>query len=146
MPTVRKSVIVPHTCDTMFALVDGVERYPEFLPWCPRTELFERTAQVTRARIEIDYHGLRSHITTRNEKQPTEWMSLALVDGPFESFSGEWRFAPLGDEGCRVEFLLDYTFSGGALDALLAPVFGQIIETLVDRFVERADQPAGGAR
>ena len=43
MPTVRKSVIVPHSCARMFALVEDVERYPEFLPWCAATEVLERT-------------------------------------------------------------------------------------------------------
>jgi len=146
MAHVRKSVIVPHSCATMFALVDGVERYPEFLPWCPRTAVLERTPELTRARIDVDYHGLKTSFSTRNAKRPPHAMTLELVEGPFESLAGEWRFEPLGDDGCRVELSLDYQASGGALTALLAPVFGQIVETLVDRFVERAENAAGGQR
>ena len=138
MPSVRKSVIVPHACDTMFALVDDVESYPEFLPWCPRTRVLERSRDVTRACIDIDFHGLKSHFTTRNFKQPPGAMTLELVEGPFESLAGEWRFAPLGREGCRVELAIDYTLSSGPLEALVGLVFGQIVETLVERFVERA--------
>ena len=40
---------------------------------------------------------------------------------------------------CRVEFALDYSFSNAAMTALLGPVFGHIMETLVDRFVARAE-------
>ena len=144
MAHVRKSVIVPHSCATMFALVDAVEHYPEFLPWCPRTAVLERTPEVTRARIDVDYHGLKTSFTTRNAKRAPHAMTLELVEGPFESLAGEWRFEPLGAEGCRVELALDYKAAGGALGAILAPVFGQIVETLVDRFVERADQAAAG--
>lgn len=140
MPTVRKSVIVAQPCATMFDLVDGVERYPGFLPWCKSTEVFERTPELTRARIDIDYHGLTSHITTLNRKQAPREMTLEFVDGPFDEFKGRWSFAPLGDAGCRVEFALDYAFSNAALELLLGPVFGNIIETLVDRFVERAEE------
>ena len=139
MPSVRKSVIVPHSCESMFALVDDVERYPEFLPWCPSTEVFERDAATTRARLDIDYHGLRSQISTLNRKQPPERMTLQFVDGPFEDFSGAWRFARLGDAGCRVELELDYRFRNAALAKLLGPVFGYLTDTLVERFVERAD-------
>jgi ribosome-associated toxin RatA of RatAB toxin-antitoxin module len=146
MPTVRKSVIVPRSCETMFALVDDVERYPEFLPWCSSTEVFERTAEVTRARIDIDYHGLTSHISTLNRKRPPREMTLEFVDGPFEQFAGLWRFTKLGDDGCRVEFSLDYAFSSKALEVLLGPVFGNIIETLVDRFVQRAEAPRRSRR
>ena len=144
MAHVRKSVIVPHSCATMFALVDAVERYPEFLPWCPRTEVLERTPELTRARIDVDYHGLKTSFSTRNAKRAPHAMTLELVEGPFESLGGEWRFEPLGAEGCRVELALDYTAAGGALKALMAPVFAQIVETLVDRFVERADRMAAG--
>lgn len=139
MPTVRKSVIVPRPAQTMFALVEDVESYPQFLPWCASTTVFERTPETTLARLDIDYHGLTTHIETRNLKHPPDRMELAFVEGPFESFKGRWHFAELGDEGCRVEFSLDYAFSSVAFEAVLGPVFGHIAETLVDRFVQRAE-------
>lgn len=143
MPLVRKSVIVPHACATMFDLVDRVEDYPAFLPWCSRVDLIERTPEVTAARLHVDYHGLAVKIATRNLKDRPGSMRLALVEGPFESFAGTWRFTALGDAGCRVEFDLDYAMAGGALDALMEPVFGQIAATLVDSFVERAEAVRG---
>ena len=139
MPTVLKSVLVQRPAADMFALVEDVERYPEFLPWCSGTVVFERTPQITRARLDIDYHGLTSHVSTLNRKKAPGGMDLEFVDGPFSKFKGRWRFMPLGDEGCRVEFALDYAFSNAAMDALLGPVFGHIIETLVERFVARAE-------
>jgi ribosome-associated toxin RatA of RatAB toxin-antitoxin module len=139
MRTVQKSVLVPHSAAMMFDLVDGCERYPDFLPWCSAVELFERTAEVTRARLDIDYHGLKTHISTVNRKHPLERMDIGFVAGPFEKFQGHWRFTALGDAGCRVDFALDYAFSNGAMDALLAPVFGHIVDTLVECFVRRAD-------
>jgi ribosome-associated toxin RatA of RatAB toxin-antitoxin module len=139
MPTVRKSVIVDRSAHAMFALVDDVESYPRFLPWCARTEVYERSEEITVARLDIDYHGLTSHIATRNRKQAPERMVLEFVEGPFDRFKGNWRFVALGEEGCRVEFALDYAFSNLALEAMLGPVFGHIIETLVERFVQRAE-------
>ena len=139
MPTVLKSVIVARPREALFALVDDVERYPEFLPWCSGAEVLERGPGVMRARLCIDYHGLQSHIETRNEKQAPERITLGFVDGPFREFHGLWTFRALGSEGCRVDFALDYAFSNGALEKLLGPVFGHIVETLVDRFVARAE-------
>jgi ribosome-associated toxin RatA of RatAB toxin-antitoxin module len=143
MPTVRKSAIVPHSCATMFALVDRVEAYPEFLPWCSRVDLLERTPQVTSARLHVDYHGLVTRIATRNVKRPFESMQLELVEGPFESFGGAWSFAALGEAGCRAEFVLDYSIASSTLAAVLGPVFGHIAATLVERFVARAEAEAG---
>ena len=138
MTTLLKSVIVPHSAATMFALVDDVERYPEFLPWCPSTQVLERTGELTRARIDIGYHGIRTHISTVNRKRPPERMDLELVEGPFERFQGHWRFVPLGEAGCRVELALEYSFSSTAVGAVLRPVLGRVLETLVERFVARA--------
>jgi ribosome-associated toxin RatA of RatAB toxin-antitoxin module len=146
MPSVRRSVIVGRTAPTMFALVDGVEDYPQFLPWCAAAEVYERTPELTRARLDIDYHGLTTSIGTRNVKRPPGAMALELEEGPFDRFSGEWRFVPLGDGGCRVELAVDYAFSNAAVSIALGPVFGSIVETLVDRFVERAESlPANDA-
>lgn len=139
MPTLRKSAIVPYPCETMFELVDRVEAYPEFLPWCSGVQLIERTAEVTSARIDISWRGLESHVATRNTKRPPEAMDLAFLEGPFESFSGAWRFAPLGEAGCRVEFELEYAFSSGALELALGPLFNHVLGSVVDRFVARAE-------
>jgi ribosome-associated toxin RatA of RatAB toxin-antitoxin module len=139
MPTITRKVIVDHAAEAMFALVDGVEAYPQFLPWCSGIQVFGRTPTETHARIDIDFHGLRSHVATRNRNEPPEWIHLELADGPFERLAGHWHIRPLGAEGCAIEFSIDYAFSSRALEAVMGPVFGQIMETIVDRFVERAD-------
>lgn len=145
MTTVRKSVIVPHSCETMFRLVERCEDYPQFLPWCTGAQVFERHADSTRARIDIDYHGLKMHISTFNRREEPAHLTLELEDGPFERFHGDWRFTPLGAEGCRIELVIEYAFANRVVEAVVKPVFGHIVETLVDRFVERADSAPPGA-
>lgn len=144
MPTVRKSVIVPRSCEQMFALVENCERYPEFLPWCASAQVIERSEEFTVARLDIQYRGLKTHISTRNRKQAPHAIILNFLDGPFQRFIGYWKFTPLGDSGCKVELSMDYTFSSEALQALLGPVFGYISQTLVESFVKRAEQLEAG--
>lgn len=146
MPEVRKSVIVAAAPEAMFALVDAVEDYPRFLPWCSAAEVLERTDQLTHARLHIDFHGLKTRFATVNRKEPPRWMHLALSDGPFERFRGHWQFVALGAEGCRVELTLEYAFASRAIEAVLGPVFSHVAATLVESFVERARQapPEGG--
>lgn len=139
MPTVTRKIIVDHPAADMFALVDGVESYPQFLPWCSSVQVFARTPTQTHARIDIDFHGVRSHVATRNHNEPPEWIRLELADGPFERLTGHWHIRPLGSEGCAIELVMDYAFSSRALESVMGPVFGFIVETLVERFVERAD-------
>ena len=139
MQTVRKSVIVPHPCEAMFDLVDDFQRYPEFMPWCRAAEVLERTPHSELARLSIDYRGLRTQLVTRNMKERPRRLSLDLVEGPFSELTGAWTFDDLGEQGCKVQLQLDYTM-GGALQGVLAPVFAHIAETMVESFVQRAEQ------
>ena len=139
MKTVRQTVIVARPAEAMFRLVDECERYPEFLPWCSAVVVHERTPREVKATLDIAYRGLKSRITTLNHNAAPEAIDLEFIEGPFERFHGHWRFVPLGTEGCRVEFALDYAFASTAMEKVLAPIFGYVTETLVDHFVRRAE-------
>mgnify|MGYP001462362429 CR=1 FL=1 len=138
MALVEKSVLIMRTPEQMFALVDRVEDYPKFLPWCGGTELLARTASVTAARIHINYHGIKAQFATENAKDAPHWMNIAFREGPFRRLDGGWRFIRLGEAGCKVEFRLHYEFSSRLLEKALGPVFGHIVDTFVDSFVKRA--------
>jgi ribosome-associated toxin RatA of RatAB toxin-antitoxin module len=143
MAVVEKSVLIERTAAQMFELVDRVEDYPQFLPWCGGTELIERTDSKTAARIHISYHGLKAHFATENAKDAPRWMSIELREGPFRRMDGGWKFTPLGDTACKVEFRLHYEFSSKILEKALGPVFHHIANTFVESFVKRAQQVHG---
>src|SRR5688500_15208204 len=103
---VEKSVLVGHSAKAMFALVDAVEAYPQFLPWCDGATVIQRDERLTRATIHINYHGVTHSFTTENTKTPPQSMSIRLVEGPFKVLDGEWRFIELSEDACKVEFRL----------------------------------------
>lgn len=138
MALVEKSVLIARSPQQMFELVDRVEDYPQFLPWCGGTELISRTEHHTAARIHVNYHGIKLHFATENAKVAPHWMDIAFREGPFRRLDGGWRFTALGDAGCKVEFRLHYEFSSKLLEKALGPVFGHIVNTFVDSFVKRA--------
>jgi ribosome-associated toxin RatA of RatAB toxin-antitoxin module len=140
MARVEKSVLVAHPPERMFDLVDRVEDYPFFLPWCGGTELKTRDEGHTVATIHIAYMGIRQSFTTENTKTRPHEMRIKLMDGPFSELKGDWMFLPLGDDACKIEFRLQYVFSSRVLETILAPVFSHITNTFVDAFVRRADE------
>ncbi|MDR2015367.1 MAG: type II toxin-antitoxin system RatA family toxin [Azoarcus sp.] len=140
MAVVEKSILIERSATRMFELVDRVEDYPKFLPWCGGTELLERTAEKTAARIHINYHGLKTHFSTENAKETPRQMDIRLREGPFRKLEGHWRFTALGENACKVEFRLGYEFSSKILEKALGPVFHHIANTFVESFVKRAQQ------
>lgn len=144
MALVEKSVLIEHSAQQMFALVDDVEAYPAFLPWCAETRVDYRDSRKTVATLHIHYLSVRSHFTTENEKDEPSSMILRLVDGPFRRLEGSWRFKALTENACKIEFSLSYEFSSKLFEKIIGPVFSQINNTLVEAFVARAGVVYGG--
>jgi ribosome-associated toxin RatA of RatAB toxin-antitoxin module len=139
MRRVKKSVLVPFSAGEMFDLVDRVEAYPQFLPWCAGARALATTESGKTARIDIDYHGVRAHFTTDNVNRPGESIVVTLRDGPFRHLHGEWRFRALGEDACKIELELAYEFATHLLERVVGPVFSHIANTFVDAFVRRAE-------
>ena len=143
MALVEKSVLIEYSAAQMYALVENVAAYPDFLPWCGGTEILKRESDVTRAAITIDFRGIKQRFSTENRANPPQLIEMTLVDGPFRQLDGSWRFKALGDDACKIEFRLHYEFSSKLLEKLVGPVFHFIASTFVDAFVKRARQLYG---
>lgn len=143
MAVVEKSVLIEHTAAHMFDLVDDVERYPQFLPWCGGVEVHEKIERQTVATLHIKYHGIKAHFSTVNQKEFPLLMTIRLRDGPFKRLDGNWRFTPLGETACKVELHLHYEFSSRLLEKAVGSVFNHIANTFIESFVKRAKDVHG---
>ena len=138
MFTVEKSVLVGHSAAKMYALVENCEAYPQFLPWCSGAEVQRPDPHRALVTLHVNYHGLRQHFTTENHMEEAALIEMKLVHGPFKHLDGFWRFVPLAQEACKIEFRLSYELSGRLMDKLAGPVFSHIANTLVEVFVKRS--------
>ncbi|MCX7216804.1 MAG: type II toxin-antitoxin system RatA family toxin [Burkholderiales bacterium] len=139
MAVVHKSVLLPFSVEQMFRLVDKVEDYPAFLPWCGGVEVREREQDRLVAAIKINYHGVKQTFATENRNTPPTQMTMKLVEGPFRQLDGTWTFTPLREDACKIEFELHYEFSSTVLEKLIGPVFSKIADSFVDSFCKRAE-------
>ncbi|MFM8575171.1 MAG: type II toxin-antitoxin system RatA family toxin [Limnohabitans sp.] len=146
MKNIHKSVLIWYSPEEMFRLVTDVARYPEFLPWCDHARVKEVLSDGMVAEVGIAMAGLKQAFTTRNTHSEGRSVQMQLVDGPFSNLSGGWTFSPVGDgqqRACKVELDLHYGFSSAALSAIVGPVFDKIAGSLVDAFIQRAEQVYG---
>ena len=130
----------------LYALVEDIETYPGFLPWCIEARVLERDSSFTKATITAGMGGVRQSFTTRNENTPGKSIDMHLVEGPFRQFAAAWRFRALSAGACRIEFSLQYELSSRALGRLLEPLFDRVADTMVDAFARRADEIYGSGR
>jgi len=141
--TIRKSALVPYTAEQMYGLVDDIDAYSEFLPWCRSSRELSRSDDEVRASIEIAHSGLHKSFTTVNRLQYGKMIEMRLVEGPFKHLEGYWRFDGLGEEGCRVSLDMEFEFSNRLLGMTVGPLFTQIANSLVDAFIKRAKEIHG---
>nr|WP_198980678.1 type II toxin-antitoxin system RatA family toxin [Herbaspirillum sp. ASV7] len=143
MAVVHKTVLINYSAEQMFNLVDRVEDYPEFLPWCGGVEVAERSEQSLTSKIKISYHGLKQSFSTQNSNVRPTSMTMRLVEGPFKHFEGRWHFKALREDACKIEFDMEYEFSSRILESVIGPVFSMIANSFVDSFCKRAEQIYG---
>ena len=129
---------MPYTPAQMYALVDDIERYPQFVPWVGSARELERNQDFVVGRLEMHRGGLRERFTTRNTLTPPREIGLALVEGPFRTLEGRWSFDAIGDRGTRVGLWIRFEFSNAMLSLLLSRSFEKNCGELVDAFVARA--------
>ena len=120
MHRVEPSVLLPYSAERMFRLVERVDDYPQFLPWCPAAHARPLPDGSVEATIEIAFHGVRTRFSTRNVSDPPREIRITLVDGPFRRLTGRWQFLELPEQSCKVSLQLQYQFAGGPLGRLIA--------------------------
>lgn len=135
---IHRSALVPHSAQSMFDLVADVGSYPQFLPWCRRASIAYADGQQMHATLEIAKGPLRKSFTTVNLLNPPNRIDIHLQEGPFRKLEGCWTFEDLTDVGSRVTLDLQFQVAGALLGRTLAPVFGEIANTMVQAFCTRA--------
>jgi ribosome-associated toxin RatA of RatAB toxin-antitoxin module len=137
MREVKRSALVNKPPAELFALINDIESYPQFLPWCTHARVLSRTPTEILATLGVRQGGLHGEFTTRNTLEADRHIHMELVSGPFRTLEGDWQLTPI-ETGCRVELAMRFAFSQRIAALLFEARFASTIGSLVDAFVARA--------
>lgn len=143
MHTLKRNAIVPYSTRQMFELVNSIEEYPRFLPWCRNSQIVSKTEKEIVAALEISWNGIHKNFTTRNTLDPVHQIKITLINGPLKRLDGVWGFHELDKHACKITLDLEFEFTGHFFDKLFQPIFQHIANTLVDSFCKRAGELYG---
>jgi ribosome-associated toxin RatA of RatAB toxin-antitoxin module len=138
MREVKRSALVGKPPAELFALINDIESYPQFLPWCTHARVQSRSQQEIVATLGVRQGALRGEFTTRNTLEPERSVRMQLVSGPFRTLQGEWRLTPIETNGCRVELAMCFAFRNPLTALLFDSQLASTLGSLVDAFVARA--------
>lgn len=144
MPLISRQSLVMYSPAEMYDLVNDINAYPDFLPWCRSAQVITETGDIIEARVEIAKGSLNKSFATRNLLQKNKMIEMQLLEGPFKHLEGFWRFKPLKDpSACKVTLDLEFEFNNKLVALAVGPVFSKIANTLVDSFCKRAIEVYG---
>ena len=129
---------MPYPPGVMYDIVNDVDSYPEFLPWCGGVRVNQVNETSMEAAILMQAAGLNHWFKTRNRMVPGKSIDIALLEGPFKRLDGSWRFSPLDTDGCKIELMLNFEIKHNLASAIIAPAFTRIANTMVESFCNRA--------
>lgn len=139
MADIERTALVAYRCEQMFALVNDVARYPEYMPGCLAVEIIDQSPTQLSARLTLGKAGIKQVFATRNRLEPPHLMDMVLIDGPFEDFTGRWHFQPLGELGCKVTFSLRFRMTSRLLEATVGKLMESSASEQVDALCQRAE-------
>jgi ribosome-associated toxin RatA of RatAB toxin-antitoxin module len=140
MTLVQKSALVKFSAQQMFDLVNDIEAYPQFLPWCSGSRILKRQDNIVEAELLIAKGGFNKSFATRNTLDYGGRISVSLLNGPFSYLEGVWSFMPLRDDASKISLDLEFEMSGVLANLAFGAVFNQICNTMVSSFTSRAKQ------
>ncbi|AZS51212.1 type II toxin-antitoxin system RatA family toxin [Entomomonas moraniae] len=140
---IERSALMSYSAHQMYLLVNDVEKYPEFLPWCTETQLISSTDTEMVAKLIISKGPIRQYFITRNNLVADKSVELNLQEGPFKKLHGLWTFNQLSSEACRIQLVMDFDYSNVIIKAALGPLFNKAATTMVEVFCQRAKQIYG---
>lgn len=139
MPRVARSALLACSPGEMFALVDDVERYPEFVPWCSGAQVLARGEDEVVASLTLRRGTLSASFTTRNLLDAPHAIDMNLVEGPLTRLAGGWRFEDIGaGQGCRVSLDLEFE-AAGMMAHPIARLLEGVAGAMVGAFCARAE-------
>ncbi|MCL4526138.1 MAG: type II toxin-antitoxin system RatA family toxin [Gammaproteobacteria bacterium] len=145
MHHICKTAVLPYSAAQIFALIEDIRAYPQFLPWCGRTRIIQSKEDEVVAEITISHGAFGKSFTTKNRYQRPKMAEVRLVNGPFRFLEGLWQLE-LDARGTKVTLDMRFEFASRLLGAFLEPIFKQAAETMVQRFAQRARAVYGPPR
>src|SRR5262249_45072281 len=122
MKRLSRSALVARLPEQVFALVNDIGSYPQFVPGCSSARGLSQGEREIVARIKVHRGPLSTQLTTRNTLFPCTEIRMELVAGPLRHLQGLWTFMPVAANGCRIELTLEFEFSNPLKAALLEPL------------------------
>ena len=121
-----------------------IEKYPEFIPFCIDSKVYETKDEVNEIKIIADLTiGKRPFVDTyksdvRYDKK-NDSIHVTNIDGPLKHLENNWKFIQK-DKLTEVQFDVDFEIKNKFLNLIMEKSFQFGLNKIADAFQKRAEK------
>ena len=144
MPSSSVKKKISCTKKDLINMVLDIEKYPEFVPWCLDSKVYEKKDKGDTVEIIADltigksfFKETYKSFVTYNKSIDTIYVTN--MEGPLKHLENKWFFKDLGDSS-EVEFQIDFELKNKILNLLMNKSFDLGLIKIADAFQKRAEE------
>ena len=134
---IKKEAIILEDIEKVFNIVNRVDLYKNFVPYCVDSIIISEENNHMQARLDFNIKGLKTTFTTQNIIENNKIIQMKLVDGPFKYLDGEWKFTEIDDK-TLIELKVNYEVQSKIIDYTISKSLEKIMDYLVKAFVSES--------
>ena len=125
-------------------MVLDIENYPEFVPWCLGSKVYEKKDKEDTVEIIADLTIGKSFFRETYKSfviynKSTDTIHVTNMEGPLKHLENKWFFKDLGNSS-EVEFQIDFELKNKILNLLMNKSFDLGLIKIAEAFQKRADE------
>ncbi len=148
MPKASVKRLIDSRKDKLIEFVLDIEKYPEFIPFCENSKVYERNDDGDSINIIADltigkgpFKDTFKSDVTFNKKN--DHIHVVNIEGPLNYMNNDWKFVEKGNStnGYKTEviFNIDFEIKNKFLNILMTKSFQYGLEKIADAFQKRAE-------
>ena len=143
MPKASVNRLINNKKDKLIEFVLDIEKYPEFIPFCENSKVYERNDNVDYIHIIADLtigkgpfkDTFKSDVKYYKKK---EHIHVVNIEGPLNYMENNWNFFEK-ENMTEVIFEIDFEIKNKFLNILMTKSFQYGLEKIADAFQKRAE-------
>ena len=143
MPKASVKRVINKKKDKLIDFVLDIEKYPEFIPFCLGSKVYERKEKEDKILIIADltigkgpFSDTYKSDVRFNKKNDT--INVTNIDGPLKHLKNNWKFVET-DSATEVYFDVDFEIKNKFLNLLMEKSFEYGLNKIADAFQKRAE-------
>ena len=136
---IKKEAIILKDKKKVFNVVNRVDLYKNFVPYCSDSKILSEEKNQMEARLDFNLKGIKTTFTTMNKIIEYESIEMKLVDGPFKYLDGRWEFEEISGKTI-IKLIINYEAKNKIIEYTVRKSLEKITNYLVKSFVSESNK------